>query len=164
MDMLEFAIKMEQDGYAYYIEQSQKLADEAARRMMISLAEDEKRHEQTIRDMQQGRHQLAQGEVMSGMKNIFEELKEQNRSLLNENDSLTHVLERALEMEKKAVEMYAKLGGEASSSEEADVWKALEAEEHKHAKILSLTIEYIENPANVLEDAEMQFYGHEEAP
>ena len=164
MDMLEFAIKMEQDGYAYYIEQSQKLADEAAQRMMISLAEDEKRHEQTIRNMQQGRRQLAQGQVMPGMKNIFEELKERNRPFLNENDSLTKVLQRALEMEKKSIEIYAKLGGEAPSSEAADVWKALEAEEHKHAKILSLALEYIENPAIVLEDAEMQFYGHEEAP
>ena len=164
MDMLEFAIKMEQDGYEYYIEQSQKLADKAAQSMMISLAEDEKRHEQTIRNMQQGRHQLAQGEVMSGMKNIFEELKEENRPFLNEDDSLIKVLQRALEMEKKAVEMYQKLGTDSKSSEEADVWKALEAEEHKHAKILSLTIEYIDNPASVLEDAEMQFYGHEEAP
>ncbi|MBN1845123.1 MAG: ferritin family protein [Sedimentisphaerales bacterium] len=164
MDVFDFAIQMEKDGYQFYQEQSRRLEDPAARNMMISLAEDEKRHEQTLRQMKQGRLGLVKGEVMPGMKNVFQTLVDEGRGFDNEQDSLTKVLQKALGMERDSISMYFRLAEKAETGEEQAVWKALEAEEHRHAKVIGLAIEYIENPATVLEDAEFQFYGHEGTP
>ena len=61
MELLDFALQMEQQGFTYYKQAAEKVNDSAARDMLLSLAEDEKKHEQIISQIKQGEPGKKQG-------------------------------------------------------------------------------------------------------
>lgn len=161
MEAFDVAIKMEQDGYRFYSEEAGKLKDQAAARMLRSLAEDEKRHEEIIRGLKAGRTYYVASATFAGIRNIFEDLRDRRQSFFNENDSLAQVLAKGAEMETRSVSLYRAQAQQARTEAEKNVWRALQAEEEKHEKLLKMTLEFIEEPALILENSEFLFYGND---
>ena len=163
MDMFDFAIQMERDGYEWYSRSAQSVQDVAARKMLESLADDEKRHEQIVTQLKANRTEPLPGQPLAGVRNVFQGLVDVGRGFFNENDELAAVLKKGIEIENKSVLLYRDLAGQAPDPNHQRVCQSLMAEEKRHEKILSLALEYIDKPEMVLENAEFLFYGYDEA-
>ena len=164
MDILDFAIQMERDGFEFFSSSARTLKDAAAAKMIESLANDEKRHEAILLGIKASQAHMITGKDFAGIKNVFVELAESGRGFFNEDEDLSAVLKKGIETERKAVEMYRKLAEQADKPAEKGIYQKLQLEEEKHEKLLTLTLEYVDKPENVLEDAEFLFHGHEDAP
>jgi rubrerythrin len=164
MEALDVAIKMEQDGQRFYREAVRTVRDEAAQRMLNSLADDEQRHETIVRSMKGDRPVIVDSDAFAGIKNVFQKLVEEGRAFFNEDDNLSEVLTKATLMEQKSVRMYGDLARAARLGAEKEIWQRLQREEQRHEQLLSVTLEYIDEPATVLENVEFSFYGRDKAP
>ena len=161
MELMKFALQMERQGCDYYTKAAQKATNPAARQMLLSLADDEKKHEQIITELMDGKIAKIEALPLMGVKNVFQQLVEQNQTFAAEDD-LINVCKEAADVEKKSAEMYQQLADQSENPQHKELWLAIKKEEEKHLRLLTLTFEYIDEPNMVLEDAEFLFYGHEE--
>lgn len=99
--MLDFAIKMEQDARAFYLDGSRAAQDPAAQKILALLAEDEQRHEQILRHLQTQKTAYVAGDAFARIRNVYAELRDSPRALFNQADQLAAVLRRAVEIEHK---------------------------------------------------------------
>jgi rubrerythrin len=158
MELLDFALQMEQQGFEYYKTAADKVKDCAARDMLLSLADDEKKHAQVITQIKQGEHGEKKGPPLVGVRNVFQQLVEEGRDFGAE-DHLIRVCNEALDVEKKSVDMYQQLADQSDDPEHQKLWLILKSEEEKHVKLLRLTADFAHQPGMVMEDAEFLFYG-----
>ena len=105
MQQLDYAIQMERDGYEFYVASAKRMKNEAAKRILESLAQDEKRHEEVILQIKEGRPKMIVSGDFARIKNVFAELVEQNGTLFDEGDDLSSVLKKGAGMEKKSAEL-----------------------------------------------------------
>jgi rubrerythrin len=164
MEQLDFALQMERDGLKFFTEAAQAVQDSAAKKMLQSLAKDEERHEQILLDLKEGKMGQVQGETLEGVQTIFQDLVDAGNTLFKEEDSLSEVLKKGAELERRAIGVYRQLSESTDNPEVQKVWETLKREEKRHEKLLRLTLEYVDQPEVVLENAEFLFHGHEEAP
>jgi len=164
MEMLDFAIQMEQEGLQFLTQAAKNVRNNAAQTLLQSLARDEIRHELILKNLKQGELGFIHGEVLSGVKNIFEQLTDSGATLFSEDDNLSDILRKGISLERKSIGLYHKLFNDTDDPERKKVWETLRTEEQKHEKLLRLTLEYVDRPEVVLENAEFLFHGHEEAP
>ncbi|KPK72582.1 MAG: hypothetical protein AMJ79_15610 [Phycisphaerae bacterium SM23_30] len=158
METLDFALQMEIEGIEFYQQAAQKVTDPAAKNMLLSLVQDEKRHQQVILDLKKQNPAQLRGTPLKGVKNVFQQLADEERPFIDENDHLSRLLENALEIEAKSVDLYYQLASEADDLQQKQLWRALEDEEIQHEKLMRLTLEYINKPELVLENAEFLYY------
>ena len=164
MEQLDFALQMERDGLKFFTEAAQAVQDSAAKKMLQSLAKDEERHEQILLDLKEGKMGQVQGETLEGVKTIFQDLVDTGDTLFKKEDSLSEVLKKGAELERRAIGVYRKLIESTDNPEVQKVWETLKREEKRHEKLLRLTLEYVDQPEIVLENAEFLFHGYEETP
>ena len=158
MEPLDFALQMEKEGFEFYQQAAQKVTDPAAKKMLLSLAQDEKRHQQFINQMKEQKLAKLQGTPLKGVKNVFQQLDEQDRSFDDENADLTTVLQTALDIETKSVDLYYKLASESEDPQQKEFFSTLEEEEIQHEKLIRLTLQYLDKPHLILENAEFLYY------
>jgi rubrerythrin len=161
---LDFAVQMEKDGYEFYTQAANSLKDKAAQSMLLSLAKDEQKHEQIIRNLQAGNPAVFHANDFSEVKNVFKLLAGSSASLFQETDDLTRVLKKAVQIEKKSVELYDYLADQTLDPASEDIFSRLAQEEKMHQQILETVLENIDTPRIILENAEFLFYDHEESP
>jgi len=164
MDLFDHAIQMEKDSYGFYLEAAESLQDVAARQIMRELAQDEKDHEKALQDMKNGIQTDLEISIARGVKSIFEQMIEAESNFLDEDGGITEVLRRGTEIEHMSVELYHGFAEKDQPLHEREFWKKLQKIEEKHEKLLRLTLEYIDKPNIVLENAEFLFYDYNKAP
>ncbi|MCK5269989.1 MAG: ferritin family protein [Sedimentisphaerales bacterium] len=164
MDLFDHAIQMEKDSYSFYLEAAESLQDTAAQRIMREVAQDERDHEKALQDMKNGIQADLEISIARGVKSIFEQMIEIESNFLDEDGSITDVLRRGAEIERMSVELYHGFAEKDQPSHEREFWKKLQKIEEKHEKLLRLTLEYIDKPNIVLENAEFLFYDYNKAP
>jgi len=164
MNILDFAMQMERDGFEFYSSSAGRVKDSAARRMLTSLANDEKRHEEVLAGIKVEQPKMITGRDFAGIRNVFVELVDSHRGFLNEEEDLSGTLKKGIEVERKSIGLYRELAEQTDKPAEKDIYRKLQGEEEKHERLLALMLEYIDEPAVVLENAEFLFYGHDEAP
>ena len=164
MDLFDHAIQMEKDSYGFYLEAAESLQDTAAQRIMRELAQDEKDHEKALQDMKNGIQTDLEISIARGVKSIFEQMIEAESNFLDEDGGITEVLRRGAEIEHMGVELYHGFAEKDQPPHEREFWKKLQKIEEKHEKLLRLTLEYIDKPNIVLENAEFLFYDYNKAP
>ncbi|NLY81857.1 MAG: ferritin family protein [Clostridiales bacterium] len=150
MNSLEYAIQMEVDGEKYYREQALENKDNDLYQVFTSLAEDEKRHAQIIKERQEGKDTLlAEGSAIC-VKNVFSDADgvdaEKNRAKQIDAYKL------ALDMEEKSIELYKKLLSE--TEEDKDIFEFLIRQEEDHYKVIEEIIKMVTRPDEWVEDAE----------
>ena len=154
----DYAIQMERDGGQYYTQAAQSLKDQAAQNMLLSLARDEQRHEEVIKNLQSGNPAMIEGRDFAEIKNVFKLLADTKASFFQESDALAQVLQKAIQIEKKSVQLYQFLADQAGPPAQQEIWQKLAAEEQNHVDVLRVTLENIDTPCNILENAEFLFY------
>jgi rubrerythrin len=156
MNVFEHAMKMEEDGRAYYVEHAQKTAVPALKKILLELAEDELKHYnlfKALRDSEKAEYkEAAATTIFATTKNVFETLKAEG------NQSLTpdpvKVWEHARQVEKDSEAFYREKADETDDANQKTVWTRIADEEHRHYVALDNVIQFLSKPAQWLEDAE----------
>ena len=149
MNIFDFAIKMEQDGKAYY----EKLAKDATlpglQTIFASLAEDEQKHYDIFLALKGGEKKVAMADstALESAKNVFAALpKDSGDAVKDDLDSYRH----AMQLEAESFRLYES----AAKAEEEEGTKRLllkiAAEEHKHFQILENVFAFANAPNQFL--------------
>ena len=157
MNIFEYAMKMEEDGRAFYLEQADKTGVPELRRILVELAEDELKHYNTFRAMRDrqptGYDESRKTTILTTVKNVFEELRAENRQL-SFKAAAKSIWEEAREIEKKAEEFYREKAGEIGDETQEGILNRIADEEHHHRVTIENVIRFLDRPRQWLEDAE----------
>ena len=162
MNIYDFALKMERDGEVYYRSLAEKVVDDDLKTVLQGLADDEHRHYQIIKSLQQQDGQNVNiNPSLDKVENVFtvglgSGLQPKKKGLLIANlwAEQLDVYRTALEKENESVDLYRKLTDNAKSQTEKIICEKLRHEEEKHAEILDTIIEMLNHVHDWVEAAE----------
>lgn len=154
MNIFDFAMKMEQDGKAYY----EKLAAETdivgLKNIFTSLAVDEQKHYETIQAIKTDtKLKMTDSTVLEAAKNLFEEFavdRNIGASLKKSLDGYQH----ARKIEADSVRLYEDMAKKEINPEVAQILLKIANEEKKHFNIMDNLYDYTLAPQNFLAWAE----------
>jgi rubrerythrin len=152
MDIFAQAIQMEKDGEAYYRQLAHRTGNKGLTAILTMLADEEVKHQKIITNMQTSAVSVQASGVLTRAKNIFTEIRDADEPLPDDT-SQAELYKHALTLERQSEDFYAAQADKAADHEAA-VFKALAAEERKHAILLEHVIEFVSRPRTWLEDAE----------
>lgn len=154
MNSIEFAIKMERDGEAYYREQAKNNQDNPLNAVFLLLAEDENGHAVLLKnELAKISYDLADNEALVDTNNVFKDrgdFKNKFEKIPNQLD----VYRMALQMEKDSIELYQKFYQESADDQTKKLFAYLVKQEENHYKIFDNLITLVERPEEWVEDAE----------
>ena len=157
MNAFEHAMKMEQDGRAFYLEHAEKTDNPALRRVLTELADDELKHFNLFKAMHdKSKAEYKESEkttIVKTVKNIFEEMKSQNGDFAFPPDA-RQIWEVAREIEKKSEDFYREKAAEMSDQSQKQIWNRIADEEHRHWNTIEQVIQFLDRPKQWLADAE----------
>jgi rubrerythrin len=157
MNVFEHAMKMEEDGRAFYLEHAGKVSEPALKRILQELADDEQKHYNLFKAMNE-QHKAVYGksdmtEIFSTARNVFEELRDQNRDFSFAKDA-GKAWVVASDVEKKSEAFYREKAREMKDEKQKQIWNAIADEEHRHWNIIEHVIQFLDRPKQWLADAE----------
>ncbi|MBF0559125.1 MAG: ferritin family protein [Nitrospirae bacterium] len=154
MDIFEFAMKMEQDGEAYYRELAQNAVSTGFKNVFTMLANAEKIHYNVLKKMSDNEKvELSGSKLLSEVKNIFEQMKEEK----NDADvpkTQIDLYKKASEIEKKSMDFYLKQADESSNPYHKDIFIRIADEEKRHFFIMEEIVNFVSQPSVWLENPE----------
>ena len=156
MDIFEYAMKMEQDGRAYYLEHAEKASLPELKKILLELADDELKHYEIFKAMRDGETPAASDTtttILQTVKNVFQTLREQEQDFQfpeNARDVWVH----AREIERKSEEFYREKAQEVPDARQREVLERIAEEEHRHWVTMQSVIQFLDRPGQWLEDAE----------
>ncbi len=157
MSIFEHAMKMEEDGRAYYLAHAEKTTVPALKKILLELAEDELKHYnlfKALRDSQSASYEEAGATtIFATTKNVFEVLKSEQAGKSLPSDPIS-VWEHARQVEKDAEEFYRGKASEADDDNQKNIWSRIADEEHRHYQALDNVVRFLNKPTQWLEDAE----------
>jgi len=157
MNVFEYAMKMEEDGRAFYLANAEKTDTPALKKIWLELADDELKHYRlfrAMRDKQPAEYKEAEKTtVLATVKNVFEQLKTEDKDWSFE-DSVRSLWVEARDIEKKAEEFYRSKVTEVEDGAQKTVLDRIADEEHRHWVTLDNVISFLDHPKQWLDDAE----------
>ena len=157
MNIFEHAMKMEEDGRAFYLEHAERVSVPELKRVLIELAEDELKHYnifKAMRDEQPAEYDESQKTtILSTVKNVFEELRAENKKLSFRKGAKS-IWEEAREVEKRAEKFYRDKADEIADETQRHILNRIADEEHRHWVTMEYVIQFLDRPQQWLEDAE----------
>lgn len=142
MNAIDYALKMELDGKAFYEKQAKMIDDPRIRQIFGMLASDEQRHYEIISDFKKSSYNYKDTDTFKTTKNLFSEMLRKNENF-KVNVNALDVYEQAIEMEKKSVELYLDESKKSNKKGEKEILLKLAEEEQKHQVILENLMEFI---------------------
>jgi rubrerythrin len=159
MNIYDFAMKMEQDGEAFYRDMAAQTADAGVTSIFNALANDEVKHYNIVKQMKDGAAapEMDDTAVLANAQNIFSQMKGQT---LDTTGPQVDVYRQAQELERKSEDFYREKADEVSQETHRALFLRIAREENKHFFLLDHMIEYVNRPQTWIEDAE---FNHLEA-
>ena len=158
-DVFEFAMKMEEDGKAYYEDMANKTTVPALKKILNGLADDEARHYKIFKSLkEQHADELAQLEtqsttILSTAKNVFEQLSHENTTP-DTKAEVVKVWKNAQDVEKKSEDLYREKAEIVEDAKGKEMLHKIADEEHKHWALIESVLKFLDRPNHWLEDAE----------
>jgi len=153
MDIFDFAMKMEKDGEDFYRELAVKTPNKGLKNIFTMLANAEVVHYQIFHRMKEREKvTVAPAQILSGVKNVFEEMKEKRDDRVDVNQIEWY--RKAQEIEKSSKDFYLKQAGAVQDREQKEIFLKIAGEEEKHFRILEQIIDFVSRPQSWLENAE----------
>lgn len=152
MDIYAYAMQMEKEGEQYYREIAAQSQNEGVKNILNMLADAEVMHYETFQRMKN--HEtlpVPHLGYLSGIKNIFTELRERKRALTN--GSQRELYQKAQKLEEKTRDFYKEKSGEVDQTQK-EIFLKIANEEQKHYDILENLIVMLQRPETWLENAE----------
>jgi len=157
MNIFDYAMKMEEDGRAFYLEHAEKTNIPELKKILVELAEDELKHYnifKALRDEQPVEYKESEKTtILSTVKNVFEKLKTEKKKS-SFGDGTKSIWEEAREVEKKAEEFYRGKAEEVGDETQKQILNRIADEEHRHWITMENVIQFLDRPQQWLEDAE----------
>ena len=153
MDALKFAIQMENDGEAYYLDQMKKNEGNSLRQIFEMLAREEAKHASILLSVSKGLpYELASGADES-RKNLFAQATDfaSEIKLLPEQADLYNA---AVEMEQKSVDLYTEMQAQATDPLMQKLFSFLIKEEQDHQTVMEELFRFVNRPNDWVESAE----------
>ena len=154
MQLLEFAIQMENEGRQYYLDQAEKNRDNALNRIFLLLAEAEKEHENLLhKRLSKEDYTLNEDGSTSKVKTIFDDLKDYK---VNDFRSTTQldVYRLAVDIEEKSIDLYRKMLEESDNDKDKKLFEFLLKEENQHLILFDELVKMLNRPEEWVEAAE----------
>lgn len=153
MDIYEYAMKMEKDGETYYRELAGKTVNKGLKNIFVMLADAEVVHYGIFRKLRD-KEKVATGqtETLSGIKNIFEKMREEKDTEVNAAEVESY--KKAQEIEKASKDFYLKQAEEVKDMAQKEIFLKIADEEKKHYFILERIIDFVSRPLTWLENPE----------
>ncbi|MDX2479519.1 MAG: ferritin family protein [Desulfuromusa sp.] len=151
MDIFNFAMKMEEDGKAYY----EKLANQSSlpglKTIFTWLAEDEQKHYEIFQKLRTSEKLPAMREtsILSQAKNVFAQLPREAATLKGLEGDLT-AYQHAIKIESDSFRFYESAVSKEDNPAIKDLLLKIAAEEHKHFNVLENIYQFINAPSQYL--------------
>jgi len=158
MDILEFAIKMEQDGERFYRDIVSKTSHKGIRAILTGLADDEKKHAEVVRKMQSQTPQMKPTTILDTAKNVFVQMKDFGGEFTISADE-EQLYRQAMKIEDTSVAFYLDRMDQADRPDHKALFKQLAEEEKKHYRIVDYLADFVAAPKTWLADAEFERLG-----
>jgi rubrerythrin len=154
MSIIDYALQMEKDGEEYYRELAAKASDKSVKKVFEFLADAEAEHYETFLQMKEEQPiSRSDNKHISNIKNLFSEMKENGIQGAVDQDMIDAYI-KARDVEKVSQETYEQKAEEISDPEQKEICLMIAGEEAKHYLILDNLIEFLQQPATWMEDAE----------
>jgi len=161
MDIVDFALKMEQDGKAYYEELSGKTTDPELKRILTLLAEEEQRHYNYFMRLKEnpsdtsGGAELMGSQTLENVKNLFETMAE-SKDKKPMGEDVVSAWTKALRTEEEAKAFYEEKAAGEPDEEKKKLLLKIAKEEHNHIHMIDGVLMYVKAPAAFAESAQFK--------
>lgn len=149
MNIFDFAIRMEQDGKAYYEELAKNSTLPGLRTIFTRLAEDEQKHYDIFQALKNGGKGLAMAEstALEFSRNVFATLpKDAGTAVKDDLASYRH----AMQLEAESFRLYEDAARKEQGGAAKELLLKIAAEEHKHFQILENIFAFVNAPNQYL--------------
>lgn len=154
MNIFDFAIQKETEAEETYRDMARKTPDAGLKKILMMLADDEKKHAQVIERMKdEADVSLYETQILTNAKNTFVRMRE-NGDNITTGSSQLELYRKAQEMERQSEKYYRQKETEVSEPGQRILFGKLADEERKHFMLLHHIIEMISRPEHWLENAE----------
>lgn len=152
MNVFDFAMKMEEDGKAYYENLVIQTALPGLKTIFGGLAEDEQKHYEIFQKLKEDSTVpvMTESSAMAAAKNIFEGLPTGKIALKGIEDNLA-AYDHAMQMESESFKFYERAAREESDPEIKNLLMRIAVEERKHFNILENVYNFINAPNQSLD-------------
>lgn len=153
MNVFDFAMKMEQDGEAYYRKLAAASTHPGLRTIFQQLAEDEQKHFVTFKALRERTvPAMAPSTALEAAKNIFAELRGATGADRPQGD--LEAYRHAMKLEADSFRFYEDAAGRETDAEVKAVLLRIAGEEQKHFNILENLYDFVNAPNQHLAWAE----------
>ena len=161
MDVLDFAMKMELDGKAFYEKHARHSEDKELKRIFILLAEEEEKHYHFFKAIKEGDKDIAKDLLskstssLKEVQNIFSEMsKNTEKKTFGADEETTWM--KAMEIEEKAESFYREKAEEEKSDEQRRLLNLIADEERNHVYMIDSILTYIKYPEAFADSAQFK--------
>lgn len=168
LNALTAALKLENDGYQFYISASKKTKNLLGKEMLKSIAEEEKDHIKRIKAVYEGLKKSTEWpetskapagkKVYVEFKTIFNKVSADIKKSLEIDPGDIEAIKVAMEMEKTGYKFYQERSEKAANLFEKEFYAILVKEESNHYEVLENTYEYLSNPGDWFSKKERPIY------
>lgn len=151
---LQYAIQMEVDGKAFYLNASRESGNELGKKLLESLAAQEDYHRQKFEQIYESvrqSHNWPSVEFKSDRgktpRTIFALEIEKPATEIKVDQTELDAVQKAMQMEDKSYDLYHDRFEQAGPGAERDYYENVAAEEREHKLILLDYFEFLHNPA-----------------
>jgi len=151
---LKYAIKMEEDGKAFYLQACADSSNDLGRKLLESLAKQEDYHRAKFAQIYESirkEHAWPKTDfkVDGGrtLRTIFARETEKDKACAPGNETELAVVQRAMRMEGDSWDFYHVRAEQAESGVEREFFEDIAAEEREHQLVMTDYYEFLKNPA-----------------
>jgi rubrerythrin len=151
MNIFDFAMKMEEDGKAYYEKLASQTSLPGLRTIFTRLAEDEQKHYEIFRELKTSGSAPAMQDttIIADAKNIFAELPKEEKTLKGLEEDLA-AYQHAMKIEADSFRFYENAAGKEKNPETKNLLLKIAGEEHKHFNVMENIYQFINAPSQYL--------------
>jgi rubrerythrin len=150
------ALKLEQDGYAFYTQAAERVRDATCKQTMRSLAEDEKVHEAMIVRQLEAMSEEGDFVVLPNIEPVDADLSEailppdpdRVAKRVGENPDELEALLMAIEIEVRSYDLYRQAAQDTESEAGREMYEWLAAAEMAHFNLLMSNYEALNTPSS----------------
>jgi rubrerythrin len=152
MNSIEFAIGMEMDSKRFYMQQAEQAEDSGLKSIFHTLAEEESIHARILKSKADTLpYELV--DTYAEIKSIFVEIGNY-KNIIKQLPDAADVYSKALENEKKSLDLYKELRQETTDEKDIKIFDFLIEQEKDHYKVLEQLLELVTRPKEWVESAE----------
>lgn len=147
MNVFDFAMKMEEDGKAYYQKMAGETSHSGMKTIFNRLAEDEQKHYDIFQELKTSGKvpDMQETTVLEESKNIFADLPKSEKTLQNISNDLD-AYRHAMQLEVDSFRLYEEAAEKESDQTVKNLLLKVAAEERKHFNILDNIYQFVNAP------------------